>query len=181
MRPHPQLVMKASDERTLVMTRAFDAPRALVFRTWTEPALLRRWLTGPDGWTFAVCEVDLRVGGGYRFVWRWEGEACEAGATQADCGAAMISDMGMSGEYREIARPDRFVATERFDQAWYPGEALVRHEFVELEGRTYYTGIVTYESAEALQAVLRSNMEQGVAASFNRMDGVLAEQAAAIA
>ncbi|WP_341676707.1 SRPBCC family protein [Niveibacterium sp. SC-1] len=173
MRPHAQLVMKPLDDRTLVMTRSFDAPRALVFRCWTEPELLRRWLSGPDGWTFTVCEVDLRVGGAYRYVWHWEGPVCEP--TGSDCAEQPI-DMGMRGEFRSVDRPGGFVATECFDQSWYPGEAVVQHEFVELEGRTYYTGTVTYESAEALQAVLRSGMEQGVSVSYNRLDGLLAEQ-----
>jgi uncharacterized protein YndB with AHSA1/START domain len=57
-------------EREIVMTRAFDAPRPLVFDAFTKPKLLQRWLLGPDGWSMPVCEIDLRVGGKYRYVWR---------------------------------------------------------------------------------------------------------------
>ena len=66
------LKLEAHGDREIIMTRAFDAPRHLVFEAFTRPDLLRRWLLGPPGWTMPVCEVDLRVGGRYRYVWRNE-------------------------------------------------------------------------------------------------------------
>jgi len=57
-------------EREIVMTRVFDAPRNLVFEAYTKPELVKRWLGVFGGWTLPVCEIDLRVGGSYRFVWR---------------------------------------------------------------------------------------------------------------
>ena len=90
------------------MTRVFDAPRSLVFDAWTKPELLKRWLGVRGGWSMVVCEVDLKVGGTYRFVWRGPDKA----------------EMGMGGVYREIVPPERLVATESFDDPWYPGEAF---------------------------------------------------------
>ena len=147
-------------EREIVMTRSFDAPRARVFEAWTTPALVKRWLLGPPGWTMPVCEIDLRVGGAYRYVWR----------------NAEGAEMGMGGVYREIRAPERLVATERFDEPWYPGEGLVTLELAETGGRTQVTETVLYESREARDSVLRSPMESGVAASFDRLAELLAEK-----
>lgn len=154
------LTVSAAGDREIVMTRAFDAPRHLVFDAWTQPELVSRWLTGPDGWSFLVCEMDLRVGGKYRWVW-WKG--------------VEGTEMGMGGVYREIVAPERIVATEKFDNPWYPGEALVTTELTE-EGkdRTLLTQTVLYESREARDAVLQSPMEEGVAAGYDRLDDVLA-------
>ena len=100
------LKLTTRGDREIVMTRAFAAPRRLVFEAFTKPELLKRWLLGPDGWSMPVCEIDLRVGGRYRYVWRNDRDGTE---------------MGMGGVYREIAVPERVVATEKFDDAWYPG------------------------------------------------------------
>ncbi|WP_211885690.1 SRPBCC family protein [Plastoroseomonas hellenica] len=143
------------------MTRAFDAPRALVFRALTTPDLIQRWLLGPPGWSMPICEIDLRVGGGYRYVWKQDGGGME---------------MGVSGTFREVAPPERIVHTERFDQAWYPGEAVVTTVLTEQEGRTVMTATVLYESAEARDTVLRSPMEQGVKASYDRLEAILTAQ-----
>src|SRR5262249_22153550 len=99
------LTVTAVGDREIVMTRSFDAPRRLVFEAITKPELVKRWLTGPPGWTMDVCEIDLRVGGRYRYGWQ-----NVDGRT-----------MAMGGVYREIAAPERVVATEKFDDAWYPG------------------------------------------------------------
>src|SRR5437879_4168357 len=66
------LIVTTPTDREIVMTRVFKAPRKLVFDAWTKPELVRRWLLGPPGWTMPVCEIDLRVGGAYRFVWLGE-------------------------------------------------------------------------------------------------------------
>ena len=149
----------AQGERDIVMTRAFDAPRALVFDAFTKPDLIRHWLLGPDGWTMPVCEVDLRVGGAYRYVWRRDKDGTE---------------MGMGGVFREIVRPERIVSTEKFDEAWYPGEGVGTVRFTEEGGRTTMTQTMTYESREAREAVLKSPMESGVSRSFDRLEELLA-------
>lgn len=144
---------------SLVMTRSFAAPRALVFDALSKPEFVRRWLLGPPGWTMPVCEIDFRVGGRYRYEWRHEADG---------------AGMGMGGVYREIVVPSRIVATEKFDQAWYPGEASAAYDLVEKAGRTTVALTVTYESAEARDVVLKSPMEQGVAMGFDRLEEVVA-------
>ena len=146
-------------EREIVMTRDFDAPRELVFDAFTRPELLKRWLLGPPGWSMVVCEVDLRVGGAYRYGWRHDADGTE---------------MRMGGVYREIVAPERLVATERFDEPWYPGEALATIVLVEQGGRTTLTQTLLYESRAARDAVIKSGMEQGVAASYDRLAELLA-------
>jgi len=146
-------------EREIVIRRVFDAPRRLVFDAHTRPELLKRWLFGPDGWSLAVCEIDLRVGGRYRYVWHRERDG---------------TDMGMGGVYREIVVPERIVATERFDESWYPGEAVGTVVLVEEGGRTTLTQTILYESREARDIALKSGMNEGVAASYDRLAGVLA-------
>jgi uncharacterized protein YndB with AHSA1/START domain len=152
------LKISTPTERELVMTRAFEAPRALVFEALTRPERLRRWFDGPPGWSLAVCEIDLRVGGSYRYVW--------LGSEGAE--------MGMGGIYREIVVPERVVATEKFDDPWYPGEALVTMALTEEAGRTTLTQTVLYESREALEGVLKSPMEGGVAYTYDRLEEFLA-------
>ncbi len=144
-------------DREIQVTRNFHAPRRLVFDAFTRPDLVRRWLLGPPGWTMPVCEIDLRVGGAYRYVWRKEGQ----------------KDMGMGGVFRDIVPPERLVATERFDDSWYPGDALDTTLFAEDGPITRITITVLYESREARDTARRSGMEQGMAAGYNRLDDVL--------
>lgn len=145
-------------DREIVMTRVFDAPRDLVYEAFTKPELVKQWLLGPPGWSMPVCEIDLRVGGVYRYLWRH----------------ANGQEMGMGGVFREIVPSERIVATEKFDDAWYPGEALVTTSFADAGGKTTLTTAVQYQSREARDAVLKSPMEQGVAASYNRLAELLA-------
>ena len=152
------LKVTTSGDREIVMTRVFDAPRNLVYDAFTRPELVRQWLLGPPGWFMPVCEIDLRVGGAYRYVWRKAG----------------VPDMGMGGVYREIVAPERIVSTEKFDQAWYPGEAVGTLVLVEQGGKTTITQTVIYESQEARDGILKSGMEKGVAASYDRLAELLA-------
>jgi len=84
------------------------------------------------------------------------------------------TDMGMRGVYREIVPPERIVRTELFDQDWTGGETLGTALFVEHGGKTTLTITVLYSSREARDAALKSGMEQGVAASYDRLDELLA-------
>jgi uncharacterized protein YndB with AHSA1/START domain len=149
------LQVTTPSDREIAMTRVFDAPRSMVFEAWTKPELLKRWLGVRNGWTFEICEVDLKVGGAYRFVWRGPDGA----------------EMGMGGVYREIVAPERLVSSEKFDDPWYPGEALDTIVLVEHDGKTTATTTVLYESQEIRDAVLESGMARGVAESYD----VLAE------
>ena len=84
--------------------------------------------------------------------------------------------MGMGGEYREIVAPESLVATERFDQPWYPGEALDSTVFTEHAGKTTVTMTILYESREARDGVLKSPMEAGIAAGYDRLEALLATE-----
>jgi uncharacterized protein YndB with AHSA1/START domain len=144
-------------DREIQVSRDFHAPRQLVFDAFTQPDLVRRWLLGPPGWTMPVCEIDLRVGGAYRYVWRKAG----------------VKDMGMGGIFREIVSPERLVASERFDESWYPGDALDTTVFVQEGEITKVKITVLYESKEARDTASRSGMEQGMAAGYNRLEELL--------
>jgi uncharacterized protein YndB with AHSA1/START domain len=152
------LQITTPSEREIVMSRVFDAPRNLVFDAWTKPELLKRWLGVRGGWSMVVCEVDLRVGGAYRFVWRGPDGA----------------EMGMGGAYREIVPHERLVATESFDDPWDSGEALDTTALVEAGGKTTATTTVLYESEEIRDAVLKSGMARGVAESYDMLADYLA-------
>jgi uncharacterized protein YndB with AHSA1/START domain len=157
------LTIAARGDREIIMTRSFNAPRKLVFEAFTKPELVRRWLLGPPGWSMPVCEIDLRVGGKYRWVWKRDSDGTE---------------MGMGGVYREIIVPERIVSTEKFDDAWYPGEAVGTIQLVEQGGTTSLTHTVLYESREARDGVLKSPMESGVRGSYDRLEELLAVKAA---
>jgi uncharacterized protein YndB with AHSA1/START domain len=162
MKDVEKLKVTTPSDRELAMTRAFDAPRSMVFDAWTKPELLKRWLGVFGGWTFAICEVDLRVGGKYRFVWRGKDG----------------NEMRMGGVYREIVRPERIVCTEKFDDPWYEGDAIDTTVFVERAGKTTMTTTVLYASKEIRDAVLKSPMEGGVAKSYDKLAEVLASMPA---
>src|SRR6267143_6383800 len=133
------LKVTTPSDREIVLTRVFDAPRHLVFEAFTKPELLKRWF-GPRGWSLVVCEVDLKVGGGFRFVLRPpDGKA-----------------MGMRGVYRQIVPPERSVHMESYDD--YPGESQVTTVLVEQEGKTTLAATVLYPSQEVRDIVLKTGM-----------------------
>jgi uncharacterized protein YndB with AHSA1/START domain len=154
-----QLEVTTPSDREVAMTRTFDAPRRLLFEAITRPELLKRWMLGPDGWSMPICEFNGKVGSAYRFVWRRDRDGRE---------------MGMGGVIREMSPPERMVLTERFDDAWYPGEAITTHTLVEKAGKTIYTVTALFESREARDVTLKSGMEKGVVASYERLDRILA-------
>jgi len=156
-----RLQITTPSDREVAMTRTFDAPRRLVFDAFTKPELIKRWLGVRAGWTMPVCEVDLRVGGTYRYVWR----------------GPKGNDMGMGGVFREIVAPERIVATEKFDDSWYAGEAVDTTVFVEQGGQTTVTTTVRYESKEARDGVLATPMATGVAESYDTLAAYLASVA----
>jgi uncharacterized protein YndB with AHSA1/START domain len=143
-------------DREIIMTRAFDAPRALVFDALTTPALLMRWLEAP-GRAFAVCEIDLRVGGAYHFVWRGPGK----------------KDVGTRGTYTEIVPGERIVNTEMWDD-WDAGEIIVTTELVEERGRTRFTSTSRYPSKEVRDAVMKSGIEPGASTNYDRLAELVA-------
>lgn len=152
------LKVSTPSDRDIVMTRVFDAPRELVWEALTTPALLKRWLGGLPGWMMTACEFDLRVGGAYRYEWR------------KDDGTVM----GMGGMLREVVAPERMVATEKFDQSWYPGEGLVSQVLTEQGGKTTITMTLRYESKEARDTVLKSGATSGMEMTYARLAELLA-------
>jgi uncharacterized protein YndB with AHSA1/START domain len=146
-------------ERELVLVRAFDAPRSLVFDALTRPDLLRRWY-GPRGWSLAVCEIDLRVGGAFRFVSRRpDGK-----------------EIGQRGIYREIVPPERIVHTEAWED-WNPGECLVTTVLAEQGGRTTLTNTTLFPSREVRDMLLESGMASGADETYEKLAACLAGEA----
>ena len=144
-------------DRELVITRAFAASRPRVFDAWTNPRSLPSWLLGPEGWTMPVCEIHLRAGGTWRYVWR------------KDDGA----EMAMSGTYREVVRPERIVSTERWGPEW--PETVNTVQLAETAGRTTITITVLYPSKEARDMALQTGMKEGMNAGFARLDELLGQ------
>lgn len=153
------LEITTPSDRELVIVRDFAAPRRMVFDCMTRPELVRRWLLGPEGWTIPVCEIDLRVGGTFRYVWR-HGDGRE---------------MGMGGVYREIVPSERIVHNELFDEDWTGGETQVTQSLTEHGGRTRLTTAILYASKEAREGARTSGMADGMEAGYARLDAILAE------
>lgn len=158
MRPTPEMTVTTPTETSIVFTRVFHAPRALVFEAFTAPALLCRWMIGPDGWSMSVCEVDLRPGGRFRYVWKKPGG----------------TEMGMGGTFLEVDPPGRIVHRELFDADWTGGETTVTTVLDEREGVTHMTLTVEYSSRAARDGALATGMTSGMETSYARLDGLLA-------
>jgi uncharacterized protein YndB with AHSA1/START domain len=146
----------------LRFTRSFKAPRALVYEAFTSPALLPRWMVGPDGWELTTCEVDLRAGGKFRYVWTKAG-----GQT-----------MGMGGTFIELDPPGRIVHSELFDDDWTGGETRVTTELVERGGVTEMTLTVRYKSKDARDGAMKVGMASGMELAYGKLDDLLAAQSA---
>ena len=146
-------------DRDAVIARVVDAPRGMVFDAHTKPELVQRWLLGPPGWTMPVCEIDLRVGGRYRYEWR----------------SADGQSMGMGGTFKEVVRPTRIVATQVFDQDWTGGETIVSTDIVEKNGKSTITTTVRFASREARDAALQTGMTTGMEAGYERLEQLLGE------
>ncbi len=148
----------------VVVIRDFRAPRGTVFDAWTKPELMSRWLVGPPGWTMPVCEMDLRVGGKYR--WRW----------RSDAGP----EFGFTGVFREVVRPSRLVHTQVYDPGTLGGsmgaEALITVAFTENGGITTYTTTIRYQSKADRDAAMSTGMTDGMEQSFAQLDALLAAE-----
>jgi len=156
MKTTDTLTITTLTDREVAMTRVFDAPRRLVFEAWTNPKHVPQWLLGPDGWTMPVCEIDLRPGGSWHFVWR----------------KSNGTEMAMSGEYREVTPPERIVNTERWGPEW--PETLNTLVFTEENGKTRMTLTILYPSKEARDAAIKTGMSDGASQSFDRLESYLA-------
>lgn len=148
-------------DREILGTRVVDAPRELVWEAWTNPEHVPHWLLGPEGWTMPVCEIDLRSGGAWHFVWR-----------RSDG-----TEMEMRGEYREVEPPERLVHTESWGGDW--PETLNTLILSEEDGKTTMAQTVLYPSKEARDAALATGMTKGASISFERLDEYLRTMAGA--
>jgi len=139
----------------IVITRFVEAPGEQVFDAWTKPEHVTQWMLGPAGWTMPVCDIDLRPGGAWRFVWR----------------SPEGTELDMTGEYREVSRPDRLVSTERWGDPW--PETLQTIDFREDDHGTTIVCTVLYPTRGARDAALDTGMKEGMDQSFDRLTALL--------
>src|ERR1700730_12532742 len=155
------LKITAPSDLEIEMTRVFDAPRHLVFDAMTQPEHVRRWF-GCAEFALPVCEIDLRVGGAYRFTMRTPDGV----------------DSTLQGVYREVVRPERVVFTERFSMPGFTSdEYQVTSSFVEAGGRTTLTTTILHTTRENRDGHLNSGIEKGVAPAYDRLAEVVATMA----
>jgi uncharacterized protein YndB with AHSA1/START domain len=142
-----------TDEQILI-TREFDAPKHLVYKAWTTPELVKRWWSGQRGEVTSV-EIDLRVGGTWRYVMVAHGGF----------------EVAFHGEYRELVPDERIVSTEVFE-GFPDGEALDTLTLTEVDGRTTLTILVQHTSKEHRDAHIESGMEAGMQESMDLLEQV---------
>ena len=147
-------VVTLPTDTQILITREFNAPRRLVYRAWTRPELIKRWWCGERGEVTSV-EVDLRVGGRWRYV--------------------MVANDGFEvafhGEYRELIPDERIVCTEVYE-GMPDGEALNTHTFEEKDGHTLLTLLVEHTCREHRDAHINSGMEGGMQEALDRLEQV---------
>jgi uncharacterized protein YndB with AHSA1/START domain len=155
-----------SDSAVLV-TRSFRAPRSLVYRAHTEPALIRQWMLGPPGWSMPICEMDVRVGGNYRWRWRSDKDGKE---------------FGFSGTFREVEPNVRLVHTESFDPGTTAEKMADSPSLVTLtlsgDGViTTISSLIDFGTKANRDAALATGMTNGMEQSYQLLDGLLGERA----
>jgi uncharacterized protein YndB with AHSA1/START domain len=158
----PAEVSTPSDREVLVK-RSFDAPVKLVWRAYTEPDLMRRWLTAMPGWTMPVCEMTTQVGEKYRWRWRDENGV----------------EFGFTGEMLEVALHLKIVHTQLFDPGDMGGSmggepSIITVTFNETGGITNVTTSIKYASKADRDAAISTGMTEGMEMSYQALDGVLA-------
>lgn len=148
-------------DRSIVMTRTFNAPRTLVWKAWTTPELLARWF-GPQGWSTVTAEIDFRPGGAWVY--------CMHGPdAMTSCGRSV---------YQEIVAPERIVYTDYFTDAdgnpieGMP-EAQVTVEFVEEAGQTRLVSTTVYPTSDDRDRILEMGVEAGINETWDRLEALL--------
>ena len=156
--------VRLPSDREVKVLREFNAPRELVYKAYTIPELVQRWLLGPPGWTMPVCEMDVRVGGTFR--WRWRSD--EDG-----------KEFGFYGEFREIDAPRKIVHTEFYDPGDVGGDmgegSLITVELTERDRVTILSTLMDFGSTEARDAALSTGMTDGMEMSYRLLDDMLTE------
>ena len=147
-------VVTLPTDTQILITREFNAPGHLVYKAYTTPELIKRWWSGDRG-EVTLAEVDLRVGGRWRYVMKANGGF----------------EVGFHGEYREIVPNERLVTTEVYE-GMPEGEAVVTHTFSEKDGRTALTILMQLPSQADRDAVINSGMEGGMQESMDHLEQV---------
>jgi uncharacterized protein YndB with AHSA1/START domain len=148
-------------DREVRVTRSFKAPRELVWDAHTKPELVKKWMLGPPGWSMPVCEMDVRVGGKYR--WRWRSD--EDG-----------KEFGFFGEFRVVERPSTIAHAEYYDPgdiggAMPTGEpAIISNELSETGGVTTMVVTMLFASKEARDGAVSTGMTDGMEMGYQRLD-----------
>lgn len=150
------------------VARDFKAPRRLVWQAHTDPQLFQRWIGGYPGWSMPVCEMDVRVGGKYRWSWRSDEDGKE---------------FGFYGDYREVDAPEKIVQAEYYDPGTLGGPmptspAITRTTFTENNGITTLVTLIRYDSKESRDGAISTGMTDGMETSYQRLDELVAEQQA---
>lgn len=154
-----------SDTEVLVK-RSFDAPVELVWRAYTEPELMRRWLTAMPGWSMPVCEMTTNVGGKYHWRWRDDANGIE---------------FGFTGEMLEVAPNSKIVHTQIYDPGNMGGSmgddgSIITVTFDETDGTTNVATLISFASKADRDAAISTGMTDGMETSYSRLDEVLAEE-----
>jgi uncharacterized protein YndB with AHSA1/START domain len=162
----PAEVSLPSDTEVRV-TRDFKAPRKLVWQAHVDPNLFQRWIGGYPGWSMPVCEMDVRTGGKYRWLWRTDDDSQE---------------FGFFGEYSEVEAPARMIAIEHYNPGTMGGAmdasspTINNTSFTEKNGVTTLVTLLKYVSKEARDAAISTGMTDGMEVSFARLDSLVAER-----
>jgi uncharacterized protein YndB with AHSA1/START domain len=152
-----ELKVTLPSDTEILLTREFDAPRELVWEACTKPEYVKQWW-GPHGTELIECEIDFRVGGGWRYVTR-----------DQDGNVAPFR-----GEYREIQKPEKIVQTFIFDVPPFDQYIAVENwTLEEKDGRTYCSTLVQHDSKEARDGQVESGMEGGAAEAMDRLEALL--------
>ena len=153
--------VERTSDRELVVTRSFNGPARIVFDAWTQPELLKRWWAPKSyGVTLFECEVDLRVGGTYRYAFGRDPKNPEV----------------FSGRYLEVDPPSKLVLTQLYERMRDVGEAIVTATFEESDGKTWLTLRQLFPSKQALDGALASGMEQGMRITLDQLDELVVAQ-----
>ena len=139
----------------LELVRVFDAPRRLVWQAFTSPEHIQQWMLGPEGWTMPVCEMDLRPGGAWHYVWRRGND----------------TEMEMHGEYLEIQPVERLVQTERWGGDW--AETVNTLLLDEHDGRTTMRHQMRFPTCEARDRAMQTGMNDGADRSYDLLAELL--------
>jgi len=150
------LTVTTPNDTDVVVVRTFDAPRDLVWRAHTEPRLVKKWLLGPPGWTMPTCEIDLRVGGRYRYGWKHPEQP----------------GFEMTGTFNEVKAPERIVHSEEFQGM----QSKITTLFSEKAGKTTMHMTMHFPSKAARDGAVKTGMTDGMEQGYQRLDALVASK-----